>query len=397
MNSGPSPEKGSGQDRFRQMIQGPGSVYSLPTKTKFPNPGNPFSSGDIAPSPVLGSGSYYSKKAPCVSAYLRLLISFKADPATYSSFQKDMYGESDPTHRVAVNPAIYPFIGMSSAMSSLVPQPPFFPMPQNGGYSSSSTTASNNVGGVDTGRIDANRSGNSAGGSHNSGSRDNNSPTWTSILSAECQRRRFNPQFTEWITSEGGYKTTVNLNGQVMHDSRVYSTACEAKQAMAKRAIDYVRTLKVPENSSIKATERAKTEQEIMNRGRGGRRPTPFKKGPEHPYSPAPITGPVPDSVKAKPEPRVHSIPEDVRAKREEDRRLLEKIQSLYGHSAGPNEVILGDPLAARAFLEGFALGGKLRESSRAVGGGQRRSRSPADRTRSYRDRSPDKFFKTSV
>jgi hypothetical protein len=179
---------------------------------------------------------------------------------------------------------------------------------------------------------------------------------------------------TEWITPDGHFRASVNLQSLIMHDSRNYKNAVDAKQSLAKRAVEHVRKLEVPPGSSNKAAERARFGHEVMaNRERGFGRKPPFKKEPNE----------------SKPEPRGGGSA--VQDRREEDRRLIERIKSLYGRSDGPSESILADPVASRAFLEGFALGGKLRESSsRSRDSEQRRSRSPGrDRHGNDRRSSP--------
>lgn len=152
-----------------------------------------------------------------------------------------------------------------------------------------------------------------------------------------------------------------------MHDSRNYKNAADAKQSLAKRAVEHVRKLEVPPGHSNKAAERARFGHEVMmNRDRGLNRKPPVNK----------------ETGDSKPEARSGAAGggSAVQNRREEDRRLVERIKNLYGRSVGPSESILADPVASRAFLEGFALGGKLRESStRRQDVEQRRSRSPSN------------------
>jgi hypothetical protein len=181
--------------------------------------------------------------------------------------------------------------------------------------------------------------------------------TWTSILSAECQKRHFNPQFTEWINFDGTHQCVVDLNGIRVNDTRSWSSAIDAKQELAYRAVEYIRKTPIRGGLSHREQEKASSRAESKPNFRAEDR---TKK-----------SGAV--------------------TEQEEERRLLTRIQSLYGRNGGPSMSVMADPAASRAFLEGFALGGKLRESSRDQ---RRRSRSPLRGDRGGRRGSFDGYVK---
>lgn len=200
--------------------------------------------------------------------------------------------------------------------------------------------------------------------------------TYTAILSSECQKRRFNPQFIEWQTPEGLYQASVNLNGKKLIDSRTFRTATDAKQALARRAIEHVRTLPIPAGLPNRASEIAKEKQEQMDRERQ-----------KEPLCPANNGRVYPDEHRVRSHSSTNGIDH-----RSEDKRLLERLQAKFGRVSTPQQSILEDPLASRAFLEGFALGSRLHDAAR--NGERRRSQSPMKHDhingsgRFYRERS---------
>ncbi|KAI1871135.1 hypothetical protein JX265_006175 [Neoarthrinium moseri] len=336
--AGPSPAKGSGQDRFRRMLaKAPGVADVAASTIGAPAP---EMSQAAARTSLLDftslSGPSYGRQAGCEG------VSNSGSDAVLGAFfpalGQDMNkGNLVPAHRVAVNPAVYPAAAnMAHAMMPYTPTGARalamggdFQAVGNNGYNSLAPLAT-------TGNKDCA----TANGRGGDGKGFPNAPPYTALLSAECQRRRFNPQFNEWITMDGQFQCSVTLKGKIMHDMRKWNSPIEAKQALAKRAVDYVRTLPLPSGEPNKAAERVEQAQNAII---------------QH------VT---------------HKEAE------EEERRLLARVQALFGNSGGPSDSTLQDPVASRAFLEGFALGTKLRNSS----SGQRRSRSPH---RGHRERSP--------
>ncbi|KAH8195525.1 hypothetical protein TruAng_010310 [Truncatella angustata] len=301
-----SPQKGSGQDRFRQMLAGVSGYAENPATASLKS----------VPTNILHHQQGYFHAA-AVPIY---------DPL-FPGFSPGMYSESSPVdHRVAVGPITYPATTAASAAANL-PRPMsqvLMPLP-NG-------AANHDKGGREW--VHDRYSGGKGARApvHTAGTL---TQPWTSILSSECQKRRFNPQFDEWINPDGTYQCTVDLNGRVLNDSRCWSSALDAKQALSRRAVDYIRKLPLPDGSYYKPEDKPKI------------RGTSFRPK-EKSYKPL--------------------------SEEEDERRLLRRIQSLYGHSGGPSEGVMADPAASHAFLEGFALGCKLRETSRDQ---RRRSRSP--------------------
>ncbi|KAK6078934.1 hypothetical protein SCUP515_04373 [Seiridium cupressi] len=315
--NGPSPEKGSGQYRFRQMLGHTGPVDitnsgAQPTTINNHNQGSFRSSTD----PVYGVYTHVKR----ISAHLTL-----HPGPIFPTFQQGMHSDSDTSlthHSLAVNQAVYPTApSMARPMSH-----PFMPQSNTGpnGDKNGKNWVHDRYAGGNT-RIPTPGVG---------------TPTWTSILSAECQKRHFNPQFQEWVNYDGTYQCAVILNGITMNDSRCWDSAADAKQALSQRAVEYIRKTPVLGGLSHRAQEKANLKAE----GKVNHRPD--------------------DKTKKQ----------GALSEQEEERRLLTRIQSLYGQIAGPSASTMANPAAAHAFLEGFALGSKLRESAL---NSRRRSRSP--------------------
>ncbi|KAK8057999.1 hypothetical protein PG994_008447 [Apiospora phragmitis] len=347
IQNGPSPQKGSGQERFRQMISGQvvGKAFPPAPPTVYPQlPGlNPQGS-----------------QLPSAIAYCpRPMNAPNGRPAS-------------------VNP----------------PLPSQFYTAATG-YGKDN--AISRAGSVPAPNKDAGANNGTNGSSNNAAFRT----TYTAILSSECQSRRFNPQFTEWTRDGGKYYAKVQLLDHTICDGRAYKNTMEAKQALAKQAIAWVRANMPKDANPSRAAAVATQKQEQMNRERADRGQYNgfyYDLGTGNGNGLANGMGyPGGGSVGGS-----HYRPSQDRASRQDgavaddkksdDRReLLERIRSLYGHVRGPSEAVLADPTASRAFLEGFALSDRLRES--AVRAERRRSRSPkggGDRGagRGYRDRS---------
>lgn len=248
----------------------------------------------------------------------------------HSSFQQDMYPENHPSEyrSIAINPSFYP------RAASLARQRSQSPIPMPHGAATRDRNGKDWVHDRYNGPINVGSQGGPTLGQ-----------TWTSQLSAECQKRHFNPQFKEWINSDGTFQCSVELRGITLNDSRTWRSAVDAKQALARRAVEHIRKTPV---IGVSNRERERAQ------------------------------------VKAEEKARSQTKSQTVAAEQEEERRLLTKVQRLYGTGPGPSENILGNPVASRAFLEGFALGSKLRDSVRNQ---RRRSRSPphSDRGRDRR------------
>ncbi|RYP51949.1 hypothetical protein DL768_002825 [Monosporascus sp. mg162] len=305
LSKGPSPEKGSGQDRFRQMMMNaPG----------FTSTSGPLASYAMAPAPAHG----------------------RPPPTSMTTHYST--GSSVPSRPV------------STAVSTVYPLAPglsrLLPMPTQ----------------VKTEGAKPDGSGNGTGRVANAGDdRRPSGPSSTAILSTECQKRRFNPQFTEWVTRDGRYMCSVNLNGITLHDSRTFSTALEAKQSLAKRAVAEVKMFPCPD-PAVRAAEKAAkasawegSKNEAPQSGRYG------GQAKSKPHDDRQSHSAIPQGA----DPIHNHYTTDPYTRRSEAGHLVSRIQALYeGSGNGPSSFVLTDPLASRAFLEGFALGSKLHETA---------------------------------
>ncbi|RYP56278.1 hypothetical protein DL771_012065 [Monosporascus sp. 5C6A] len=300
LSKGPSPEKGSGQDRFRQMMMNaPG----------FASASGPLASYAMAPAPAHG-------------------------PVPPTSMNHYSTGYLMPSRPVStVNP---PAPGLSRLL----------PMPTQ----------------VKTEGAKPDGSGSGTGRAANAGEDWRPSaPSSTAVLSTECQKRRFNPQFTEWVTRDGRYMCSVNLNGITLHDNRTFGTALEAKQSLAKRAVAEVKKLPCPD-PAVKAAEKAakvaaweSSKNEAPQSGRYGGQVKSEPRDNRYSHSAIPRGS----------DPMRGHYTTDPYTRRSEASHLVSRIQALCeGSGNGPSSFVLTDPLASRAFLEGFALGGKLHETA---------------------------------
>jgi hypothetical protein len=165
----------------------------------------------------------------------------------------------------------------------------------------------------------------------------------------------------------------VNVDGVTVYDTRAYDSADKAKQAVARRAVEHVRNKKeVPPGPPNKACDRINAvANKTLLPGQRAQKPKledvmkPEKRVPEKPM--------------AGKSPKVRSANEF-----ETDKQLVARVQAQFGHLAGPSDVIMNDPVASRAFLEGFAFGCKVRVSTLQENGPEANDA----RNRAYRERS---------
>ncbi|KAK5634925.1 hypothetical protein RRF57_010637 [Xylaria bambusicola] len=235
-------------------------------------------------------------------------------------------------------------------------------------------------------------------------------PLATARLSAQCQLRHFNPKWQE-SSGPNGFKCSVQLQNKVIHGDRTYQTAYDAKQAVAKKALTYVRRLPCDDPS----------QKVVMRIRNGDNRTDIFLNGN------VVIDGNQQGRVQVKSEPSAnashagshgqynYALPADANASAynwiasnyTDHGALVRHIQSLFG-STGPSPAIISDSMASRAFLQGLALGTSMRATSpydpylepqgRPIPASssdlhrphKARERSPAPSVaRNYRDRSP--------
>lgn len=352
--NGPSPQKGSGQERFRQLMSGQaiGKTFTTPPATYPKLPGyTPAQGGhlttiaDYYPTPMNGTDGR----------------AVSVNPSSQVSTAATGYGKDSGTLR-----------------SESMPAPQRDPATNNGTSSSNSAT---NKGVFRT--------------------------TYSSLLSSECQSRRFNPAFTEWEGTPGKFYAKVRIQDHTITDARAYRSAMEAKQSLAKQAIQWIRANLPKDGLPTRASQEASLKQAQINRERAERvrsseiyYDTGARSGNGGGNGLA--TGLANGYGSGGGNGYSHYSPSKDRAsrpqggavadyKKNDRQNLLDQIRSLYGHGRGPSDAVLADPAAARAFLEGFALGDRLRES--AARAERRRSRSPkagGDRRsgRDYRERS---------
>ncbi|ORY55860.1 uncharacterized protein BCR38DRAFT_121460 [Pseudomassariella vexata] len=462
-STGPSPEKGSGQDRFRQMMaQAPNFPKGSSAYTDLDTHKSENSTPNVLVGPLSGSAATPEKKTvrfatesasdkdtdkgqchqslssvPGLSNHIRpsstgpfaqsntimpYAAAMSMGHAQYSPYYSNMMPQPHDDPRIAINPAIFPYavdVSRTSDLSSASVANDATDVNSagyskgggggGGGGSGSRVASGTAASGNRATNINAGRT----GGTNGNGNGDNWTPTWTSILSAECQKRRFNPQFSEWQTPDGAFHASVNVNGFIVHDSRNFKSASEAKQTLAKRALAHVRKTPAPKQSNG-AAEKLKHDllqqkQQQQNAGRDGSGSVPAKikveAGYDH-YAGASATR------RDAPRDAIRDQSAGNVGTPDQDRRLLERVQAMYGRSQ-PSHRMYSDPVAARAFLEGFALGGRLRENARPLNEGERRrSRSPragyewdgrarfpherspqTPTSRYYRERSPSMFI----
>ncbi|KAK3382249.1 hypothetical protein B0T24DRAFT_4616 [Lasiosphaeria ovina] len=173
------------------------------------------------------------------------------------------------------------------------------------------------------------------------------------LLSLECQRRSFNPEWFEMTTPQG-YICNVKLRDVTVEGDKARSCPTAAKGAVAAKALAII------------------SEWPVPDRGHAG-------------PAGAPVGAP---GVKIKQEiPRAQpAIPGHAntaaRGADQEHARLLDQIQNTVGISVPPHSRANAE--VARAFLEGFDAGARLARQA-----GMRSRSPPGHRARSPRGRSP--------
>lgn len=185
-----------------------------------------------------------------------------------------------------------------------------------------------------------------------------NHPLATARLSAECQLRHFNPKWHE-ISSAQGFKCNVQLVNKVIHGDSFHKSLNDAKQAVAKKALAFVRRL--PREEAI-----YQLFEEAMAPGRTDRLNEVGHRGPAKikGESPLPATRP----ASAFKEPCAYPVHiadnaaynEDTPSYGSDQQEFVGRIQAVLGE-ARPSPAVLADPLAAQAFLQGLVLGTAVR------------------------------------
>ncbi|KAJ8126366.1 hypothetical protein O1611_g7272 [Lasiodiplodia mahajangana] len=315
---GPVPIKGSGQDRFRQLLkktEDSGSTsmvrnnpFAVSTSTvQRPLAAQPFSPGvtTVGPSPFTLHATAFTH--PDIREMDRTVAAPSGAVAEMSSTVKTEIKDSSLTQPKAI-------IGEAHGQSHRQPV--------------------------------------------NAGGGTQHHPLATARLSAQCQLRRFNPKWHE-TSGQGGFKCSVQLINKIIHGEHAYPTPNEAKQAVAEKALVYVRHLPVEdpaEKAAMKIASSGQTDRHC-DRSRQGR--AQVNREPTATGGHANFHG-------------QHAYPTSAGANAPvytwnaynytDQRTFLHRVQSIFG-AGGPSPAVLSDPLAAQAFLQGLALG----TSARAV------------------------------
>ena len=217
-------------------------------------------------------------------------------------------------------------------------------------------------------------------------------PSYTAVLSKECQKRKFNPHFNGWVTEDGRYKCSVRLNGDnTLKDSRSFASPTEAKQAIAKRAVVQVKKLPIsgsagsvgstgPAARAAETNEKTRlatanaaweeaAERAYQNagyddlvKGKPGVGGYAWNSTPSAPFGPFPYSSQYGFSHVAYPTYH-HRITDFHGTNQAELIYLTERINALC-EGQSPSPFVQGSEWTARAFLEGFALGEKLHRVS---------------------------------
>ncbi|KAI0546494.1 hypothetical protein F4679DRAFT_411211 [Xylaria curta] len=313
---GPMPQKGSGQDRFLQLLKG-NDQSCLTTVAQ----GNPIA----APISMIQRPLTAQHYPPGVAQINPSLLTFRATPTCPGSQEMD---------RV---------ITPSEAKAKMPP-------PLKAELKESSLAAPKPVIGDSHGQSSRQTVGVGANGQ--------NRPVATARLSAQCQLRHFNPK---WLETSGpnGFKCSVQLINKVINGGHAYPNAYDAKQAVAEKALVYVSQLPC-EDPSEKAAAKiqctGKTDR-FSACNRPGR--SQVKREPTTNAGNAGFYGQYTNRAPTD----ANTAAYNWNTYNHDQTALLHRIQSVFG-CAGPSPAVLADPLAAQAFLQGLAVGTSIRVAS---------------------------------
>ncbi|KAI0405880.1 hypothetical protein F4802DRAFT_138340 [Xylaria palmicola] len=306
---GPTPQKGSGQDRFRQFLEG-NSCSGVTTVV-------PHSTFAIPPSTIQRSitAQHYS---PILKATDPPLLSFHSAASTSPGEETDR-SPATPSDITAEMPQAVK-AGLKGA--SLKNSKPATRKPQTVG-------------------VEANAQ---------------NHPVATARLSAQCQLRHFNPKWHE-TSGPDGFKCSVQLINKFICCGHVYPTASEAKQAVAEKALVYVCRLPChdpPQRvaARVKASEKTDrfNDRNQFQQAQGKRESAGHSAFHDQYTYVTPAGTP--------------TVAYNWNAYNpSEQGTLLHRIQSILG-GAGPSPAVLSDPLAVQAFLQGLAVGTSVRTAT---------------------------------
>jgi len=162
-------------------------------------------------------------------------------------------------------------------------------------------------------------------------------PSNTQLLSLECQKRRFNPQWEETSLPNGEFQCAVHLKEHRVSSIRTFATASAAKQAIAYKAWNIVRRWPTPE-AVPNAIQKVLSDMKV-----GG----PPQKPTERDLA-----------------------------------RLIIHMEAVVGESTPPE--IKTNPAAAKAYMAGFAVGSRCAGTA-ARGSSHERTAKDRSRSRSPR------------
>ncbi|KAI0456255.1 hypothetical protein F5B21DRAFT_502450 [Xylaria acuta] len=359
---GPIPQKGSGQDRFLQLLKG--NDQSCLTAVAQSNP-------IAVPTGMIQRPMTAQRHPPGVT---------QVNPPLFTLHATSTYPGGRETDRAVITPS-----DIKAKMSA----------PVKAELKECSLAAPKQAIGDAHGQ-----SGRQTVGARANGQ---NHPVATARLSAQCQLRHFNPK---WHESSGpnGFKCSVQLINKVIHGGHAYPNAQDAKQAVAEKALVYVSQLPCEdpaEKVAARIRSAGKTDR-FSECNRPGR--SQVKREPIANAGNGSFHGQYANAAPAD----ANAATYNWNAYNHEQRALLHRIQSVFGR-AGPSPAVLSDPLAAQAFLQGLAVGTSVRVASSVyepylepqgpplpvISGEiyrpyEARERSPQPNfSRNYRDRSP--------
>ncbi|KAI1424482.1 hypothetical protein F5Y12DRAFT_715242 [Xylaria sp. FL1777] len=358
---GPVPQKGSGQDRLRQQL---------------------LKENDYGRLTIVDQSNLFSV-TPCTGTIQRLAVTPQRYSPDHSAVNPPLFTLRAATSATATSPSTQEMDRVITTPSEIKGE--MLPEVRRKAKDSSLIQLLPKVGEAHS------QSGRQTGG------------VATARLSAECQLRHFNPKWQE-TSGPYGFKCSVQLMNKVVHGDRAHSTAYDAKQAVAEKALVQVRRLPCEDPAQKVAARLRSGEQtdRVSDRNRPGR--AAVKREPSANASHASFHGQYAYATPAGANAAAYNWNTYGYT---EPRALLHRIQSLFG-GAGPSPAVLSDPLAAQAFLQGLALGTSIHAASSAyepyleprgrplpaISGEiyrpyEPRERSPApDISRNYRDRS---------
>ncbi|KAI2638580.1 hypothetical protein GGS21DRAFT_488672 [Xylaria nigripes] len=318
LSHGPIPKKGSGQDRFRQLLKENNKSRPIPTYER--SRSTSMNDRSRSTTRVVPTGA---NQQPVVFRSYTPDISTTGPPLEYRTATPIRLGNQETDHavpmrsnsRAQMSPAIK--IELSDSVSNRA-RPTVRGAPSGNGGDTSVSSALQH-------------------------------PLATARLSAQCQMRRFNPQWHE-TSGRDGYKCSVRLINKVIDGDQAFASASEAKQAVAEKALSYVCRLPCDRPAMRAGVGRRSSDQpDSRSVSRRSRRAHVHKESSAN-VGPTNIP-----SQYTYTTAHANSVGYNWNAdSQSEQMSFLRQIQSLLGGSR-PSPAVLSDPYAAQAFLQGLA------------------------------------------